>query len=681
MAGLRGVSVSEIPMEDANALLEEQMKRPAGRASLRGVSATEVPLAEANKALPQPKVEAVARLKGMSVAEAPMEEFRSARRMVSGNPSYASGGMSPQAESWLRSTSPATATPGAPRVAVPAEPTRMYKVGQGAANVATKLAPVARGLGTAAAAGQLVSSFNDYKLSDPVDSSAAGTLRYVGQGEWGKAGDSLAKGAQEAAMDVASAGTKMVDGLTFGATNLNQRLDQGLRGLYGDRLVPYAKPASAPARPAAAPATGTTPPRLDSQAGAGRGLVTPAQPSLLDPAGDPRTGTPLPTGWTSREVAGASGVRRVTTADGRTLYTNLRDDADNVKLMSSNPGLQTAPAPMAAGYGGLRGGAAGAPAEQPMQTEIPAQVYNPVAEERRQRDLELERSNLRDLAGSRYRSTRAMAVQGLRDSYRQEQEQNQFGRRLAADNGNAEANRAVQRRGQDIALRGQELDSEDRRYTADMSARTAAMKARYDRLQSDRQYQLDVAKFGEERAKTMFDQREKGQKSFDDWAGSIFTTTDENGKAIPDEAKKAEFVRTASAAMGNIIADLQAKGDPDSLAKAQRLSSLGLGAMDAEDRAVLKTLFDRRERFAQTRGAGPFSAGGPVSDNLFDYAITGQQGGLVQNRYKLRGGGEIPVNDLRYTEPANDFLPDVLKTPTTNLGPTLRERQALQGDR
>jgi hypothetical protein len=236
-----------------------------------------------------------------------------------------------------------------------------------------------------------------------------------------------------------------------------------------------------------------------------------------------------------------------------------------------------------------------------------------------------------------------------------------------------------------VTLRGQNLDygaAQARDATAqrgqDMTARTAATAARIDQMNKDRQFQMDSAKFGAEQARTLFDQRERGQKSFSDWAEGILATKDDKGGTVVDKARVAEFTSLATQTLGNMITRLQQAGDPASMKKAEELSQKGMSALDAEDRALLKTLYERRERFMQTRGIGPFSAGGGVSNDLFDYQLTGRDDGVVQRRLRTAGGQSIGENDLRYTEPANALLPDWFKTKTNAYGPTLREQQGLR---
>jgi hypothetical protein len=236
----------------------------------------------------------------------------------------------------------------------------------------------------------------------------------------------------------------------------------------------------------------------------------------------------------------------------------------------------------------------------------------------------------------------------------------------------------VQQRGQDVqrelGLRGQDVGLLEHQMTA---ANQRAL-AKIEQMNKDRQFGLDVAKFGEEKAKTMFAQREQAEAAHNKWVESAFTTTDKDGKAVPDHARIANFNNAVQQSMGSMIQLLQQKGDPTSLAKAQELQSKGLAALDDKDRAYLRTLFLRSERFGQTRGVGPFSASGPVSSDLTKFAITGTDNGMLQKRYTLRGGQSIGQNDVKYTEPANAVLPDTFKTPTTDLGPTADEQADLQ---
>ncbi len=86
------------------------------------------------------------------------------------------------------------------------------------------------------------------------------------------------------------------------------------------------------------------PAAINQPAGAGRGFVnpTPVDPNGPAPSWNPNTTVTLG-GQAGAAVQGAPGVSKFTTADGRTLYSNVTGNDNNV-LMSSRPGVQTIPA-------------------------------------------------------------------------------------------------------------------------------------------------------------------------------------------------------------------------------------------------------------------------------------------------------------------------------------------------
>lgn len=122
---------------------------------------------------------------------------------------------------------------------------------------------------------------------------------------------------------------------------------------------------NAPVMPAPAAATQAQMPLpagvSPSDAGAGRGSLNPALAGTVAP--DDLSGPRLAgaVGSTAgMPVDGADGVRKFKTQDGRTLYSNVAGAADNNKLMSANPGLQTIPSFQGTGAGPATAG--GAPA-------------------------------------------------------------------------------------------------------------------------------------------------------------------------------------------------------------------------------------------------------------------------------------------------------------------------------
>jgi hypothetical protein len=221
-------------------------------------------------------------------------------------------------------------------------------------------------------------------------------------------------------------------------------------------------------------------------------------------------------------------------------------------------------------------------------------------------------------------------------------------------------NRDVTMRGQDITREGQ--------YLTMAQAQAAARRAQAN---TDREFDRNVRNDD-------FSQQSAAQADHNKWVETTFTTRDADGKTVPDAQKIGDFNNAAQATIGTLVARLRQSGDPAAAAKAEKLAQRGLAGLDAEDRALLKTLYDRRERFVQTRGVGPFSSSGAVSNNLYDFALTGRTDGLVQNTVQMAGGQSMPEKHIRFTEPGNTILPDWFKTPTTALGPTPQEQARMR---
>ena len=226
--------------------------------------------------------------------------------------------------------------------------------------------------------------------------------------------------------------------------------------------------------------------------------------------------------------------------------------------------------------------------------------------------------------------------------------------------------------------RANNIDSNNTSRANNEFSGAVSMRGQDSQLEANRASNaLAAAQARRDQDNRVFERRRQATEDFDKWAGSVFVRQ-EGDKQVPDAAKVADFNNVAQQSLGNMITRLNQTGKAENIAKAEKLRNEGLAALDPEDRALLKTLYDRRDRFVQSRGIGPFSASGPVSNDLFDFGIAGRDNGLLQDRFKLAGGQEVPVNDLRYTEPANAILPDLMKTPTTALGPTMRERQEIR---
>lgn len=193
---------------------------------------------------------------------------------------------SPQAAEWQR-TRAAPPTPPAPSLRDGFSGARTGAAQARAGRVATDAATAAatpqpgrlkRGAlmgGKLLGAAGALSSLGNYRINDPdVDSSAMGTLRALGSGDFAGAGRSLSKGALELGMDLASAGAGVVDsfaGAVGGRPDLSGRLDRSLRSQFGDQLVS---------------AGGDQPPGVVGRMGA-QTVAAPTQPQSAQPATNP----------------------------------------------------------------------------------------------------------------------------------------------------------------------------------------------------------------------------------------------------------------------------------------------------------------------------------------------------------------------------------------------------------
>lgn len=418
------------------------------------------------------------------------------------------------------------------------------------------------------------------------------------------------------------------------ASDLGNNLTGGLAGkLFRDNpSEPNVAPMSF-----AAPAAGTA------------DLRAPVYPSNTPPGSGPQVTNDLPAGWQARalDTASDNSVRRVTTPDGRTLYTNVAGP-DNTALMGMRggavaigPGVPTAssvaptPAtePMVAG-----GGAASLSGSVPSQVRSAQTFRNEVAQGAAQRAVA---DGMR--SGSARERAAAMQLAGqlsgdientARATARNETEQ-----------GMNEANNATARRGQDtqrgiaegnnaVSLRGQ-----------DVQAGIARMQGRVQAMKDDRQFQLDLAKLGEERAKTMFSQRQEADKNLTTKLESMFVG--EDGK--PDSTAVAEVKRGVVGALAGYVEQLSKipANSPD-YAEAQKtaeaIQQRGAAALsdDKLQKLIAQIELARRAR-ANHSAINPFASDFREASDPNAYNIVGVDKGIFQDQYVTANGTRIPT--------------------------------------
>jgi hypothetical protein len=530
-----------------------------------------------------------------------------------------------------------------PPTAAPVTPTAganaAYKVGK---TVGTGLRALA---GPATVGAAAMSGFGDFKVNDPgVDSSAMGTLRELGKGNFSGAWDSAKKGAVETGLDLASGLAKTGDIFLPGqplSTSLRDRVNADL-GPTGTIQPGAANPAAAqPA--AAAPFTQT-----DVQRGGAMPAEAPLQNNVTRNgnvySGTDISGTPTINGSALRKGGMVSG-----TGDGTFGYgggPDLSGELHAARLAAVARGedpsaVSTGPQNLSVMSGSVRG------------LRFADEVASaPTADEMVKSGMSPAQANA------------ALAARGA----------------AAASERNAARNAGVTMRGQDIQARNNEIDSavslrgqDVQTRGQDMTAKTAAASARAEQANKDRAYQLDVQKFGvdvaEKNRAAASTADEAVQKSLE----SRFRTKDAKGNDVADTAKAGQYRAALSATLPQLITQLEAKGTPEALAKAKQIRSRGASALEPGDHDGLQQLFDTRERMRESRGMGPNAGTFAESDNLLDYKQTGTEKRMFGGDRVKTNAGSVSVNDLRYADgPANALLPDMFRTESRNLTRGLR---------
>ena len=217
--------------------------------------------------------------------------------------------------------------------------------------------------------------------------------------------------------------------------------------------------------------------------------------------------------------------------------------------------------------------------------------------------------------------------------------------RNEVEQGMNETNNATAQRGQDtqrdiaegnnaVSLRGQ-----------DVQAGIARMQGRAAQMKDDRQYQLDLAKFGEDRAKTMLGQRQEADKNLTTKLESMFVG--EDGK--PDSTAVAEVKRGVVGALAGYVEQLSKipANSPD-YAEAQKtaeaIQQRGAAALsdDKLQKLIAQIELARRAR-ANHSAINPFASDFREASDPNAYNIVGVDKGIFQDQYVTANGTRIPT--------------------------------------
>lgn len=399
------------------------------------------------------------------------------------------------------------------------------------------------------------------------------------------------------------------------------------------------------------------------------GAANAATPAVAAPQTPNAATTPQPTAepalLAGSPLIGADGVRKVVAPGAAPLYTNAPSNAadqafqksngsvntiggssaDNISSMNRVGDLQAQISTMQAGlrdrgdpYAYLRGASAQA-GMQPggMSDELQAQISR--------------------LTGKKNLTAAGVQALGTLVGLR-----NQVGQHASEIGERArEADIAAQTaaRGQDVMMQGHV-----------MTAKTAANAARIAQMNADREFGLKGAEFNAKREQENFTQREQATKDLNGEHEAMFTTTDKDGKTVVDKARAAKYTMGMQTFLGNRQNELQqlvdsGKATPEDVTSLNQIKAKGLGALDSEDRARLRSQLALGERAQQTSGlTGGWSV---ASSNPGDYAVVGRKQNLFgSDTLVTKNGSTVRENDVKYDEPGNTLLPNILKHKTSD---------------
>lgn len=566
-------------------------------------------------------------------------------------------------DSFQGPTRPASAKPVAEALAKEAR--GLTGLAEDAGKAVRAAAPTLRAVGKVAGGAGVLENFNDYKLNDPnVDSSAAGTIRALSQGDFAGAGRSAGKGLIETGMDLGSFAANTADYLLPGQP-ASQAYNRLLRDTFGSELTDNSGNAESagggrgfvnPPSVGIGTPSAQTPTAPPVSAGGGRGFVNPPLVGEPQPArglgGIRRQGNlytdgsvAVPgekTGFGGPEVAAIEARARAIEAENSALRRSL----DPNFLAQGGPAIS-----LSSGFGDRL---------QKLNDETTvASLRND--------------ARLAGLGSGRGSRARAAAL----DAAATEAERTQASTRTAATQNSqglriAELNNATSRRGQDIVAESTRRGQDFTASTARAANQLAAQNAQRQQDNLDRSYKLDVAKFGTEVAEKNRTAGAAAQKAQQERMENTFRTTDEKGNSVPDHAKIASFNASVDTTLPQLIGALQKTGTAAALAKAREIQERGAAALGPEDQAELVKLFQTREQLRGARSMLPGGAEFSDSDNLLNFRQAAGDAGvdrrfLTPNRVAFQGGSSATPNDLTIRGGANAFIPDFGKERNDNL--------------
>ena len=208
------------------------------------------------------------------------------------------------------------------------------------------------------------------------------------------------------------------------------------------------------------------------------------------------------------------------------------------------------------------------------------------------------------------------------------------------------------RRGQDVQLAG-----------IQSSSRTARMQAQIEQMNKDRQFGLDVAKFGEEKAKTNFEARQKAQKDLTDEIASYLPPGADNK---PDTANAAGYMGAMQAHVSERMEGLRKHlqlnpGDKGAAAELEGLESRGVAQMGPEAKRKFLAAMGVQGvvKDTATGGFNPFGtkmvdSDAPITsltrkERLFGADYVSNRGDEIPARHIDRSGSTLGIGGVSST--------------------------------
>lgn len=505
--------------------------------------------------------------------------------------------------------------------------------------VVGKVAPVVGAAAPLAAGADVVSHFNDYKINDPeVDSSARGTIRALGSGDFAGAGRSLSKGLLETGMDLGSAAANTADLVVPGKAPVSTRYNQMLRDSFGDQLVDKSgtPPPVQTALPVAPAAGGGAPP-----VATGIGNIMPPQPSGLVPTdsglgGAPysRVGNAFSDGSANRSKSGF-GVSTVGN-DPAAIQRGVDSDREMLGLRVAAAQANDAPP----GITGFRDSATEERNARIGRDNPLARLESTARLAGTSRERAAAANSYAQLAASQDQnaSQESIAAARERGATARAGVQNDQGLRIAAMNNatsrlNNDQTTASSRYSADQGLRG-------KRESNELDVR----KTLLEQSNKDRQFGLDNYKLGEDLDGKATDRRAKAVEALHAEISSMLPPTADNK---PDLATAARYAQGLNAAVADRQRALQAEvqrnpGNAAARSELEGLAKQGLGALDeVAKRKLIAGMKAKDLADANHSGFNPF--GGTSVQSDAPIAGLRRKSGLISDDYEALDASGRPT--------------------------------------